>query len=153
MKKKVKMILLIVIITTIGLITYSYFHIEGAEFKEVLQISETSEVIIKKYKLGDLGATDEQKVTLNSTQKEMLKSLFSESDFKRLLSSWVSYNDKDCYDIIITDNKQRIYIAISSIGGEYISSSSKFNGKHLRILNSQWKNKLDEIISLSNSMV
>lgn len=147
--KKIRVFFITAIIVAIGFMLYSYFYIDGTEFKEVFQISENSEVVIRKYKLGESGVHDEQKVTLNSIQNETLKALFRESQFKRVLSSVVFYDDNDFYDITINENNKNIHLNLSIIGGEYISSGTKFDGKHLKILNSQWKNKLNEIIAVS----
>lgn len=147
--RKIQLFFAAAVIATVGFMIYSYFYVDGTEFKEVFQISDTSEVVIKKYKLGESGVHDEQKITLKSAQNEMLESLFRESKFKRVLSSVVYYDDNDFYDITINDNEQKVYLNLSMIGGEYISGANKFDGKHLKILNPQWKSKLDEIIAFS----
>lgn len=151
MKKSTKIILTILVIAIVGFIAYSYFYVDGTELKEVSRISHTTKVVIKRSTLRE--NEEELEVVLNSNQKEMLKSLLKESRFRRMISSGVIYDSEEnwkYYNIIINDHEQGVYLSIHSTDGAYISIPDKFNGKHLKILNPQWKNKLEEIITLSD---
>lgn len=138
-----KNIIFIIIIALACLFMYSYFHVNGSDIKEISKISDTTNVTIRK---SGFNVSEEKEVVLDLKQKEMLKSLFKDSDFINVLSSVLYFKDKDYYDIIINDIEKDIHLSICSMGGEYIHISH--NRNYLKVLDPEWKKKLEEIICL-----
>ncbi len=129
-------------------VAYNYFNVEGNEIKGASEISpECSVSVTKSYHLIE----GEQNYILDSEQIDMLKSLILNSNFTRELSSIVQFYDKDIYTIKIDFNNSQDFLTIHCIGNEFISIADQFNGKYLKIKNPEWKNKLEEIISLQNN--
>ncbi len=129
-------------------VAYNYFNVEGNEINGASEISpECSVSITKSYHLTE----DEQNYILDSKQIDMLKSLILNSNFTRELSSIVQFYDKDIYTIKIDFNNSQDFLTIHCTGNEFISIADQFNGKYLKIKNPEWKNKLEEIISLQNN--
>jgi len=147
MKKSFKLTISILIAIIFCLIIYSYFNVSGDEIAGMSSITTSSNIVIQK---GYNGDPNQQKYVLNANQIEMLKTLIMQSNFRRSLSSTVKFNDKDLYTIIINDNEAGVWLNIHCIGDEWISIADQFNGKHLKINNPNWKNVLEEIITLSN---
>lgn len=147
MKKLSKLIIIIVVFISLGLIVYSYFNVTGDEILGVSNITTSSSVIIRK---SYMEVTNNEEYVLNTNQIEMLKILILESNFTRTLSNKVRFYDKDMYTIFINDNESGVWLNIHCIGNEWISITNQFNGKHLKINNPNWKSTLEEIIELSN---
>jgi hypothetical protein len=147
MKKSCKFFVCGAILLIAALSVYSYFHVSGKSIDGVSNISSASPVVIQKSYHLETGYTE---YVLDEKQIEMLKSLIEKTSFTRVLSFLVFFEDKDRYDIIINDNTQRVWLHISSIGGEYISVPDQFGGKHLKINNSHWKDSLEAILALSS---
>lgn len=145
MKKLNKRVIGIAVIFIIILFMYSYFNVKGKDIEGVSKISSDCSVsIVKSYHLDN----NQKEYILNAQQIDMLKNLILVSDFTRKLSSTVQFNDKDRYEIKIDFNNAQDFLMIDCIGNEYISVTNQFNGKHLKINNSDWKATLEQIISL-----
>lgn len=63
-----------------------------------------------------------------------------------MLTSEILFHS-EIYEIVLNNNDQ--ILSITSLGDEYISVFNQFRGKHLKVKNSDWKETLEEIISLS----
>lgn len=146
MKKMYKVFISVILLLFIGLLGYSYFNVSGGEIDGVNEIASTSLVTVTKRRM--LG-NELNEYVLNEEQMEKMKNLIIETNFRRVLSSQVFFNDSDCYEIIAKDSNQGLWLVINSLGGEYISVSHQFKGKHLKIKNINWKETIEEIIALS----
>ncbi len=148
MNKRYKIIIYAAVILMLISAAYNYFNVKGNKIKGVSEISpECSVSIAKSYHLVE----GEQNYTLDSEQIGRLKSLISNSSFTRVLSSTVHFYDKDIYTIKIDFNNSQDFLTIHCTGNEFISIADQFNGKYLKIKDPEWKNKLEEIISLQNN--
>ena len=114
------------------------------EYNDVKNISDTCTVTIIKYQHMEYNERSEY--VLDAGQIEQLKELILESSFTRDLSNWITFNDRDIYDIQVDFNNRQDFISIHCIGNEYISVINQFDDKHLRINNPNWKESLEEII-------
>lgn len=152
MKRSYKIITAIVLVILIFLVC-PYLHVRGSDINGVENISETSSVTITKWTMfPEKGPMSEgkQKYYLDANQIEMLKSLISESNFRRKLPSWISNHDPDMYIIKVDFDNIDESLFMQSIGGDYIQVAGQFNYKFLKIKNPNWKKILEEIISLSS---
>ena len=124
---------------------YSYFHVSGIEIDHVSDISASCTVTVEKY--YHLEHINRAEFTLNTDQIHQMKELILNSDFTRVMASWVQFHDKDMYDIFINFHDGQRYISIHCIGNEYISITDQFSGKHLKIQNPDWKEGLEAILA------
>ena len=133
------------IVAVLGLMLYSYFHVSGKEIDHITDISDSCTLTVEKYyHLEHINRTE---YTLNAEQINQMKDLILNSDFTRVLASWVQFQDKDMYDIFINFHDGQRYISIHCIGNEYISITDQFGGKHLKIKNPHWKEALEAILA------
>ncbi len=86
---------------------------------------------------------------LNKDQIEKLENLIVESDYRKILSSKVSSSDGVRYEIMVKKSEKEVYLIIHTMGGDYITVPHQFDGKFLKIKNPDWKETIEEIISLS----
>lgn len=136
-----------IIVIVIILLVYSYFHVAGHEIDGASDISSECVVTITE----NYSNRENQRVyTLNEKQINELKKLILDSYFIRQFSSVVFFESgTNTYSIRIDYNDGRDPLMIDSIGNEYISILNQFNGKHLKIKNSNWEKTLEELINSS----
>ena len=124
---------------------YDYFHVTGKEIPAALEISDFCTVTIAKYRL--LEYNDRVEYTLDPDQTMKLRELILDSSFTRELASTVSFHDRDQYDIRIFWDDGTQPLILHSLGGEYLTVTNAFDGKHLKIENPSWKATLEEILA------
>ena len=138
-------------------VTFLYFYVSGRTVANLFSEFENYEVTINRS--SSIGVIDSETV-LTSTQKEMLKNLFRETPFRRVIAAVVYTADTARYEIRINGTHETqngdiitgdIFYA-ESTGGEYLLISGEYSvsGKHLKIYNSQWNKRIDEIIAQSD---
>lgn len=135
----------LIVLAAIALLMASYFHIRGSDIAGVSDITDSCTVTVEKY--HHLEHINRVEYTLNAEQIRQVKSLLLNSNFTRVLSSYVQFYDKDMYDIFINFHDGQRYISIHCIGNEYISITDQFDGKHLKIKNPDWKATLEAILA------
>lgn len=145
-KKYIKYFVVLILVILILLIG-SFFLVRGSEISGVSDMTGTCTVTVTKYSHMDL--ENKTEYTLDAEQIQQLKTLILDSSFTRVLSSAVSFHDRDQYDILIDFNNQQDSVMIHCIGNEYVQISGQFGGNHLKINNSEWKATLEAIISAS----
>ena len=150
MKKIYIKLLIIILILSSILFSYSYFQLSGSEIDGISDISSATLITISK---NDISNDNGQKYILDSEQVELLKSLILKSDFTRTLSSTFPLNDQDTYVIEINFNNTADFLRIFCFGNERISIPSQFSGKHLKINNKNWESTLKEIIKLNTEKI
>lgn len=135
----------LLLLAVIALLLSSYFRVSGRDIAGVSEISDSCTITVDKY--YHLEHINRVEYTLNAEQIQQLKELILDSDFTRVLASWVQFYDKDMYDIFIDFHDGQRYISIHCIGNEYISITDQFDGKHLKIRNPDWKETLEAILA------
>lgn len=83
---------------------------------------------------------------LDAAGNDALQRLFLDSSFTRVLSSGITFEDLDQFDIFVDFNDRYTHLSIHVIGNEYISVTNQFDGKHLRINNPNFKARLQAIL-------
>ncbi|HZK33373.1 MAG TPA: hypothetical protein VFC60_02630 [Tissierellaceae bacterium] len=146
MKKYYKYIIAVIILLIALLLVNSHLDVSGGEIEGVKEITSKSTATVEK---RDLSRGSSLEYELNEEQIERLKGLILETDFRIDLSNKVFFDDNDHYWISINSNNQKSWLGIRSLGGEYISVFNQFNDKHLKIKNPNWKESLEEILSLT----
>ena len=156
MKKKTKIFIVVGVIVLLLVAVFLYFFVSGRTIVKMFDGYYDYEMVIVKRSSFD---TVDSVTVLSSQQEEMLKNLFRDSSFRRVISDIVYPPDPTSYEIRIngsykTKNSDSIttgeFLFADSVGGKYLLMSNAFNGKHLRIYNNQWNARLDEIIALSD---
>ena len=156
MNKRIKNLIFIGIFSLLLITAFLYFFVSGKTVENMFSEYENYDVTI--IKSSSLGVIDSETV-LTSKQKEMLKNLFRETSFRRVIGDTVYTTDLTRYTININTSIDEVYQArngetiagvlfsADSMGGEYFSISGEFNEKHLKIYNKQWNVRIDEIIT------
>ena len=156
MKKRAKIFIVVGVVVILLVAVFLYFFVSGRTISSMFDGYYDYEIVIVKRSSFD---TVESATVLSSQQEEMLKNLFKDSSFRRVISDIVYTPDLTSYEIRIngsykTKNSDSVttgeFYFANSVGGKYLSMSNAFNGKHLRIYNNQWDIRLDEIIALSD---
>ena len=155
MRKRRNAIIIIAILLIIAIVAFFYFFVSGKTVANLFSEYENYEVTVIESSSID---TVIKEMVLTSQQKEMLKSLFRETTFSRVISSVVYSTDSTRFEIRASGTHRTqngdtitgdIFVA-SSLGGKYLQISGAFNnGKHLRIHNSEWNARIDEILNIS----
>ena len=157
MKKRTKTLIAVGVFVLLLVVVFLYFYVSGKTVANLFSEHENYEVTITKS--SSLGKVDSVTV-LTSTQKEMLKNLFRETSFRRVIADTVYTANTVRYEININGIRQAkngdtitgdIFNA-SSTGGEFFLMSGEYSisGRHLKIYNNQWNERIDEIISQSD---
>jgi hypothetical protein len=72
--------------------------------------------------------------------------LVSQGTYK-LAGVTVTVDSSEYYVITADFGSSREPLVITSLGSEYIQVKDQFSGKHLKILNYNWQDQLNEILS------
>lgn len=133
---------LALILCVISLI--SYIRVSGREIDGISEMTDTNcTVSITTYR--HMERDDRVEHELGPEQILELKALVLDSTFTRgLFRSGVTFDDLDMYDIVVNFNKKK-YVAIHSIGNEYIDIAGDDAG-FLKIHNKNWKAALNGLI-------
>lgn len=133
---------LALILCVISLI--SCIRVSGREIDGISEMTDTNcTVSITTYQHMEWDDAVEHE--LGPEQILELKALVLDSTFTRgLFRSGVTFDDLDMYDIVVNFNKKK-YVAIHSIGNEYIDIAGDDAG-FLKIHNKNWKAALNGLI-------
>lgn len=133
---------LALILCVISLI--SCIRVSGREIDGISEMTDTNcTVSITTYQ--HMERDDRVEHELGPEQILELKALVLDSTFTRgLFRSGVTFDDLDMYDIVVNFNKKK-YVAIHSIGNEYIDIAGDDAG-FLKIHNKNWKAALNGLI-------
>ena len=156
MRKSAKILIVAGVFVLLLVAAFFYFFVSGMTLASLFSGYENYEVTITKS--SSQGVIDSETV-LTSTQIEMLNSLFKETSYRRVLADIVYSKDTTRYEIRINGTRQAkngdtitgdIFYA-ESTGGEYLLIFGEYSisGKHLKIYNNQWNERIDEIITQS----
>lgn len=146
---KNKKIIILSLLLLIFIAKYFYLHVNGQQIKEMMKNDDATIIeLVKTYETSEKSDILNN-IKFNSEQKDMLEALFEESDFKKIISKTTRYYDKDRYMITAKNSNNQIYFRLESYGGEFILVDSSPNHWKLKVLNENWKSKLEEIIALS----
>jgi len=135
----------IIIILTVIVFLYSFFHIDGHEIKFVDKLLEAKSVTVIV-----MNEENNDKVEYDLTPKQIkhLKKLIEENSYTRRISSTIIgvLPDKR-YTIFANwnDNGQK-HLHISLLGGEYIQILGEFGSHYHKIKNSDFEKELISII-------
>lgn len=146
-KKMLHGAIAVILLFTLMLSLYAYFHVEGNEIKGVPEISEVCTVTLIVYQ--HMSYENRTEYVLNREEIQILKNLLQGSSFTRVLTSVVFFEDRDRYDIQIDYNDGQNFLSISCVGNEYISVANQFGGKHLKVNNPQWEEALSKLANLN----
>ena len=132
----------ILVLSVIALI--SYIRVSGREIDGIPEMTDSNcTVSITTYQHMEWDGRVEHE--LGPEQILELKALVLDSTFTRgLFRSGVTFDDLDMYDIVVNFNKKK-YVAIHSIGNEYIDIAGDDAG-FLKIHNKNWKAALNGLI-------
>ena len=157
MKKRTIILIIVGVIVLLLVVAFLYFYVSGRTVANLFSEFENYEVTITKS--SSIGAIDSETV-LTSTQKEMLINLFRETSFRRVVADVVYTTNRVRYEIRINGTREAqngdiitgVIFYAESTGGEYLLISGEYNvsGKHLKIYNNQWNERIDEIIAQSD---
>ena len=133
------------LLSVFAAVLYAYLHVSGSEIAHIGEITDSCTIKVEKY--YHLEHIDREVYLLNPEQAQQVKELIQNTDFTRVLASWVQFEDKDMYDVFINFHDGHRYLSIHCIGNEYICITDQFDGKHLKIQNSDWKDTLEAILA------
>lgn len=154
-KKKIVLTLLFIAAAIVFVALRLYFNISGTKItKHILLDSISTVKIVKTYETSEKSDVIKQAV-LNDEQKKLLISLIESTKFKRIISHAFGFHDKERYLITAETSDGHVLFRLESYGGEFvlIDSMDRISPlKHwrLKIKNSEWKNTLEKILSLSD---
>ena len=123
---------------------WSFFHVSGNEIAHIAEIDDSCTVTVSSYRHMDWENRAEH--ILDAAGNGMLRQLFLDSSFTRVLSSSVTFEDLDQFDIFVDFNDRNTHISIHVIGNEYILVTNQFDGKHLKINNPDFKDRLEILL-------
>jgi hypothetical protein len=160
--RNVNLIVAGVLVLLAGLL-FLRFYVSGGTVAKAFGKYENYEVTLTKSLSMDPAGTP---VVLTSQQKGMLKKLFMETPFRRTSQSEGALvrDSATNYEIVITGTYQSPdgdvftgpLFRAGSLGGEYFDMSETVSGAysgHLKIYNSQWDARMEEILALSESVL
>jgi hypothetical protein len=160
--RNINLIVAGVLVLLAGLL-FLRFYVSGGTVAKAFGKYENYEVTITKSLSTDLAGTP---VVLTSQQKGMLKALFAETPFRRALQSGgvLVRGSAANYEIVITGTYQSpngdvftgALFRAGSLGGEYFDMSETVSGTYsgqLKIHNSQWDARMEEILALSEGVL
>ncbi len=143
--KTTKKLLLVIIILSVIVLTYSFFHIDGREIKFVDKLLEakTVTVIVMNEKNDEKVEYD-----MNREQIDNLKKLIEENSYTRRISSTIIgvLPDKRYTIFANWDDNGQKHLHISLLGGEYIQILGEFGSHYHKIKNSNFEKELISII-------
>lgn len=142
-----------------GIITFMafqlYFNVDGGQISRFIDSDNEGSIRLTKSYESSEKSERIYEHRLEDAQLTMLISLLESTQFKRITSASVPFEDKERYLITAQDGEGRIYFRLESYGVEFIlvdAARGDAAPKHwkLRIQNDDgWKSSLDEIIALS----
>lgn len=144
MKNPLKRLIALAFVVVIALTSWSIFHVSGNEIAHIAEIDGDCTITVSSYQHMDWENRAEQ--VLNAAKNDALRQLFLDSDFTRALSSSVTFDDLDQFDIFVDFNDRQNYLSVHVIGNEYILVTDQFGGRHLKIGNPDFKARLQEIL-------
>lgn len=144
MKNPLKRLIALAFVVIIALTSWSIFHVSGNEIAHIAEIDGDCTITVNSYQHMDWENRAEQ--VLNAAGNDALRQLFLDSDFTRVLSSSVTFDDLDQFDIFVDFNDRQNYLSVHVIGNEYILVTDQFGGRHLKIGNPDFKARLQEIL-------
>jgi hypothetical protein len=148
MKKGIKgnmgKLIVALIVTAAILGWYSWSHVTGGEIQGAADIATAEKVTVEKK--DSANSANDQTYTLTDAQKEKLCKLVSQGTYK-LAGVTVTVDSSEYYVITADFGSSREPLVITSLGSEYIQVKDQFSGKHLKILNYNWQDQLNEILS------
>lgn len=142
--KRVKKIIVWAVLLLSGVSIFAFFHVSGGQIKGIKQISDRCQVTVVKYQLLEWNQREEY--VLDGQQIEQLKQLILGSSFTRVLSDSVRFSDRTAYDITVDFQDGQHFLSIHCLGGEYLSVTDQFGGKHLKNNNREWVAALEQIL-------
>lgn len=140
MKKNNKSVFITICVFLIFFIVIYFLPIRGPELFGNPAVPENYTVNIKK-----ITTFTENEITLSNTQKEMFNELINETKFMKAGDN-NTVKDSDIYFINISDENGIEVLYAVSLGGKYIDIHKNTYHRNFKILNPNWKEKLEKII-------
>lgn len=147
MNKRMAGFFVAIIATAIILELYSYVHISGTQIAGASEIG-TAAVTVEKVDSAD--SSKNQTWTLDSDQKADLQKLVLATTFKRTGKTELKDLGGQQYIIKADFGTAKEPLVITSYGSEYANAANQFGGKFLQILNFNWQDKMESILSKSS---
>jgi len=145
--KILKKLLPIVIIVVVIVLTYSFFHIDGGEIKNLSSLTEAKSVVLT---VKDRNTDETVDYELSKHQIEKLQTLLDENSYARRISNTIIGVLPDKRYTILTnwDDSGQKHLYISMIGGEYISVAGQFGNSYNKIKNPDFEKELISILEM-----
>ena len=145
--KILKKLLPIVIIVVVIVLTYSFFHIDGGEIKNLSSLTEAKSVVLT---VKDRNTDETVDYELSKHQIEKLQTLLDENSYARRISNTIIGVLPDKRYTILTnwDDSGQKHLYISMIGGEYISVAGQFGNSYNKIKNPEFEKELISILEM-----
>ena len=148
MKKPVRNLLCLLSVVLLASFTYSYFHVSGGEIDGVTDIGPDCTVTVRQPLAVYLTVVGEW--TLTPEETDELRDLLLDSSFTRELSRVVSVDRTDQqYELRVSYPDGRSPLVITVLVGEFLYVADQFDGRHLKINDSDFMERLEGIFGAS----
>ena len=145
MKRLGRTLLYLLPIILLACFVYSYFHVSGAEIDGVADIGPDCTVTAEQ-SLAVWGTILGQ-YTLTPEGADALRELLLNSSFTRVLSNMITFQDHRQYELRVSFPDGRDPLIICVLGGEFLSVVNQFDGKHLKINDPDFPERLEKLLS------